>query len=240
VSQVAEQAPPAQIPGARITFESAGFSGDYHMNKTALFAVAASAAALFALPAAAQGLTGMYVQGNVGYSLAGQADAEFEFDVGGVTGSDSGEIDLEGGFLASGAIGAATPVGLRVEGEAIYSANDLDEDGGSVKHWAVMANGIYDFAMGGVTPYVGAGVGYGNTSVEFDDLDGFELDDSGLAWQLRAGVTFGEAVMWDIGYRYLNLADLESSMDDGTDSFSLEAEAAIHAVSVGVRFPLGG
>jgi len=214
------------------------------MKKTALFAVAASAAALFALPAAAQGMEGLYVQGNLGYSLAGSADVDITVTDGTDTETASGEVDLDNGWLVSGALGTSLG-GVRVEGEVLYTSNDLadtdDEDleftDVTVTQWAVMANALYDFALGGVTPYVGAGIGYGSTNLEVEDGD---LDDAGLAWQLRGGVTFGEAVKWDIGYRYLNFADFEADMDEEDASVSLEAAAAVHAVSVGVRIPLGG
>jgi opacity protein-like surface antigen len=199
--------------------------------KTLLFAAAAAMAAFAALPAAAQEL---YAQGNLGVSLAGTADVESDFE--GLTGS--GDIDLENGWLASAALGSGFR-GVRVEAEVIYSNNDVDEDGFddvSVEHLGLLANVLYDFPVtGAFRPYVGAGAGVGNTTVE---LDGDDADDTGLAWQLRAGATLGseEGVMWDIGYRYLNLADFEVSEEDA----SLEAEAAIHAITVGVRIPLGG
>ena len=205
--------------------------------KTILFAAAASVAAFTAMPAAAQ----MYVQGNLGYSLSGTADTSVTVDDGEDIVTETGDVDLSNGFVVSGALGTALSGGLRVEGELVYSSNDLDSDEDfedvSVQHWAVMANAIYDFSMGAVTPYVGAGVGYGSTSLDTEDD---ELDDSGLAWQLRAGVTFGESVKWDVGYRYLNLADVEAAFEEEDVSVSLEAETSLHAVSVGVRIPLGG
>jgi opacity protein-like surface antigen len=206
--------------------------------KTILFAAAASVVAFTAMPAAAQ----MYVQGNVGYSFSGTADTTLTVDDGTTVETASGDVDLDGGFMGSAAFGTSFAEGLRVESEAIYSSNDLSDDSDfadvSVKQWAVMANVLYDFTMEGLTPYVGAGIGYGSTTLEEEMLG--ELDDSGLAWQLRAGVSIGEAVVWDIGYRYLNMADFEAEFDDGTDSVSIEADAGIHAVTVGVRIPLGG
>ena len=197
--------------------------------KTALFAAAAAMMTFAALPAAAQEL---YAQGNLGFSAAGQADVEGS--LGDLSGS--GEVDLENGWLASAALGSGFR-GVRVEAEVIYSSNDVDEEGldASVEHLGLLANVIYDIPMdGNFRPYIGAGVGIGNTQVE---LEGEDADDTGLAWQVRVGATLGaeEGVQWDVGYRYLNLADFEVSEDDA----SLEAEAGVHAVSVGVRIPLG-
>lgn len=197
--------------------------------KTALFAAAAAMMTFAALPAAAQEL---YAQGNLGFSAAGQADVEGSFgDL-----SGSGEVDLENGWLASAALGSGFR-GVRVEAEVIYSSNDVDEEGldASVEHLGLLANVIYDIPMdGNFRPYIGAGVGIGNTQVE---LEGEDADDTGLAWQVRVGATLGaeEGVQWDVGYRYLNLADFEVSEGDA----SLEAEADVHAVTVGVRIPLG-
>lgn len=199
--------------------------------KTVLFAAAAAVMTLAALPAAAQDL---YAQGNLGVSLAGDADVDANLD--GMTGS--GEVDLETGWLATAALGSEFR-GVRVEAEVVYSKNDVDEEGFddvSVEHLGLLANVIYDIPMEGrFRPYVGAGVGIGNTQVELGDDD---ADDTGLAWQVRAGAVFGaeEGVQWDVGYRYLNLADFEYSVEGA----SLEAEAGVHALTVGVRVPLGG
>lgn len=199
--------------------------------KTLLFAASAAAVTFAALPAAAQEL---YLQGNLGFSAAGSADVDASID----DLAASGDVDLENGWLASAALGSGFR-GVRVEAEVIYSSNDVDEEGFddvSVEHLGLIANVLYDFpVVGSFRPYVGAGAGLGNTTVDFGDDD---ADDTGLAWQLRAGATIGseEGVMWDIGYRYLNLADFELSEDDA----SLEAEAGIHALTVGVRIPLGG
>ncbi len=198
--------------------------------KTVLFAAAAAVMTFAALPAAAQEL---YAQGNLGFTAAGQADVEA--DLGDLSGS--GEIDFENGWLASAALGSGFRA-VRVEAEVIYSKNDVDEEGFddvSVEHLGLLANVLYDIPMDGAfRPYVGAGVGIGNTQVELGDDD---ADDTGLAWQLRAGAVFGaeEGVQWDVGYRYLNLADFEFSETDA----SLDAEAAVHALTVGVRIPLG-
>ena len=198
--------------------------------KTLLFAAAAAAVTFAALPAAAQEL---YAQGNLGFSAAGTADVDASLD----GFSASGDVDLENGWLASAALGSGFR-GVRVEAEVIYSSNDVDEEGFddvSVEHLGLLANVLYDFPVAGsFRPYIGAGVGLGNTTVDFGDDD---ADDTGLAWQLRAGATFGssETMTWDIGYRYLNLADFELS-EEGA---SIEAEAAVHAITVGVRIPLG-
>lgn len=206
--------------------------------KRLLFAAAATVATFAALPAAAQEL---YAQANVGFSLAGTADIDAAFDDGSEEISGSGEVDLENGWLVSGLLGSGYR-GVRVEAEVIYSSNDVDEEGFddvSVEHLGLLANVLYDFgAEGSFRPYIGAGAGVGNTTVDLGEGD---ADDTGLAWQLRAGATFGssESMTWDFGYRYLNLADFEFSATEGEITGSLEAEGAVHAVTVGVRIPLG-
>jgi OOP family OmpA-OmpF porin len=213
--------------------------------KTILFAAAASVVAFTALPAAAQGLSGIYVQGNLGYSFAGTSDTTAVITLEDETETISGDVDLDGAVMGSAAVGASLADGLRVEAELLYTKNDLsgseDFEEVAVSQLAVMANVLYDFAVGGVSPYVGAGVGFGTTNLEIEEGD---LDDSGLAWQLRGGVSFGEGVIWDIGYRYVNMADFEASFveeDEGDEiGINLQAEAAVHAVTVGVRIPLGG
>lgn len=203
--------------------------------KTTLLA-AAALAALVATPAFAQDGAG-YIQVNVGASVAGDVDLELSDSVDTV----SGETDLETGIFASIAAGSTISAGFSAEFEVLYLNSDIDTDeiddalgaplNAKVTSYAAMANAIYSFNAGSFTPYVGAGVGYGSSEYE---LDGASEDDAGIAWQLRAGVTFpmSDSVTWDIGYRYLNTPGFE--VTEGLNS--IEADASAHIVTVGARF----
>ena len=160
--------------------------------------------------------------------------------------SINGEVDLDNGWLATAAIGRDNGK-VRFEIEALYSDNDVADvvltdgtdtltvDGVSVSQAAVFANILIDFDnASNWTPYVGAGLGYGATRFTTDEDD--EVD-SGLAWQVKAGASYQTAsnVTWDVGYRYVNMADFEFSDFDGFTG-SLSAEGSVHAVTVAVRF----
>jgi opacity protein-like surface antigen len=218
-----------------------------------LFAAAASALAFAAMPAAA---ADWYAQVNAGYSVSSQADASLSFvpdddEEEGM--SASGELDLDNGFVVGAAAGVSVGNGLRVEGEAILTNNDMDgiEELGvesiDASSAAAFVNVLYDFNMGAVTPYVGAGVGFGSTSLE---VDGDSVHDEGMAWQVKAGVSYpvNDTLTLDVGYRYMNMASWEQSIGDadidddpdaGPGTIGVEIEPTSHILTVGARFKLG-
>lgn len=211
-----------------------------------LLAATGVAVALVALPAAAQD-AGWYGQFGVGASLGGSVDVDGRYDDGTDVYSESADLDLENGWLVTGAVGMDHGP-FRVEGELVYSDNDVEDivltdgsttveiEGVSVSHLAALVNLYYDFDTGAAwTPYVGAGVGYGGTRVSFD---GEDEGDSGLAWQVRAGLTVqsSPSLSWDIGYRYLDMAEFEYSESDGVEEIMLRAAPKTHSISVSARF----
>jgi opacity protein-like surface antigen len=190
---------------------------------------------------------GWYVQGNAGLSVGGKADADLSATDGTDTFSASQKLDLDSGWLASAAIGRqGGPV--RWDAEFVYSTNDLKDitlsdgtdsmtvTGVSVSQAAVFANVYYDFMTdSSMSPYVGAGLGYGATRFKAEDEDDV---DSGLAWQLKAGVSIkqSDALSWDIGYRYMRLADFQVSDSEGGIDTNLKVKTDLHALTVGARF----
>ena len=72
-----------------------------------------------------------------------------------------------------------------------------------------MANAWYEFPIGGISPYVGGGIGWARSTFKGDYISGltrepFDFDNSGFAWQLGAGVNFPikPGVSMGLGYRY--------------------------------------
>ncbi|MFN4297879.1 MAG: outer membrane protein [Brevundimonas sp.] len=208
----------------------------------------AAGVAMLAAPASAQTVEqpGWYVQVGGGASINGEVDLDVSIDVGPAIVEGSETFDLDNGWLATAAIGRDNGR-VRFEFEALYSDNDvadvtltdgaetLSVDGVSVSQAAVFANVLIDFDnASNWTPYIGAGIGYGATRFTTEDDD--EVD-SGLAWQVKAGLSYQTAsnVTWDIGYRYVNMADFEFSDFDGFTG-SLSAEGSFHAVTVALRF----
>jgi len=195
------------------------------MTKTTLFVAATAAAALIAMPAAA---ADMYFSGAVGVSVGGKADATVTDS----SGTVAGNLDYDTGALVSLTAGKAVMPNVRVEGELQITDNGLKDTDLRMQHVALLGNVLYDFKPAGkISPYVGAGVGFGRAIVE---LDNATANDTGLAWQLRAGVNIrqNDRMLWDIGYRYINQADFNAS-EDGT---SVDLAGDLHVISVGLRF----
>lgn len=207
------------------------------MKKTSIVLAAAAAAAAFASPALAQDASGNYIQINLGANVAGQVDLEATLPPDTV----AADTDLETGLFASIAAGASAGGGFNFEGEVIYLGSDIDTAeadavlgyplDASVTSYAAMVNAIYTFDAGAVRPYIGAGVGWGISEYEFA---GESDDDTGLAWQVKTGVTFpmSDTMTWDVGYRYVSLPSYEKS-EGGA---SLDADGTAHVVTIGARF----
>jgi len=110
-----------------------------------------------------------------------------------------------------------------------------------------LANVYYDIAnFGGITPYVGAGVGfaYNRMSDSLVSSSGFRtLGDSrtSIAWALMAGASYDINERWklDGGYRYINFGDATTSVNGSDGSIVPEIESknmAAHEIRVGLRY----
>lgn len=133
---------------------------------------------------------------------------------------------------------------------------------GSVRSFAVMANGYRDFASGGkMTPFVTFGLGVArNTMGEWTRINpdaGRERrtfeggSDTGLAWSVGAGLS------WDVGpvlgsapakldltWRYFDLGSVTggtTAVEGGGDDNPVEAlnfDVNTHVVGLGLRIPM--
>lgn len=199
--------------------------------------LAAAAAAAFATPALAQDASGNYLQINLGASVAGEVDLDVTLP----PDTFSGEADLETGIFASLTAGARTGDGFAIEAEVLHFGSDIDTEeadavvgfplDASVTSYAGMINLVYSFDAGSISPYVGGGVGWGSSEYEFA---GESDSDDGLAFQIKAGMTFpmSDTVTWDLGYRYLTLPSYRYS--EAGDS--LDVDGTAHVVTLGARF----
>ena len=81
-----------------------------------------------------------------------------------------------------------------------------------MNHAAFFANVLYDFQLGGVTPYIGGGLGFGSTTF---DVDGDSVHSEEMAWQIKAGASFpvNDTLTIDVGYRYVDMADWEETLE---------------------------
>src|SRR5690606_5890938 len=160
--------------------------------------------------------------------------------------SGSTDIDQETGVFVSGQFGRRLNDTFSIDGELLYVSHDLDTDEvaaalatqveAETKAFGLMVNVQAQFLPDAqVHPYVGAGVGYGQTKVKLRvGADQADDDDAGVMWQLKAGLTgpLSENVSFDAGYRYLSLPEYEAS-DSGA---SLKLETPMHVLSFGMRY----
>ena len=109
-------------------------------------------------------------------------------------------------------------------GDVVVSFGDGSSGSGHTTAWSLMGNALLDFGgPGQLNFYAGGGLGYGKFKTPF----GVEtLKDSGLVWQLIAGVRYEVSRNFDLGvkYRYAHF---------GKDSYFFENE--IGSLSLGAN-----
>ena len=123
---------------------------------------------------AAQADEGWYGRVDAGYSV----DGEIELD--------DTSFDLEDDWMADVGLGYGFANGFRGEAELAYRNNEVDGFDEDAQVWSLMINAFYDFNRGGgIEPYIGAGIGYGQ-------LETFDEEESGMVWQglVRRGLTW--------------------------------------------------
>jgi opacity protein-like surface antigen len=123
----------------------------------------------------------------------------------------------------------------------------------SVKSYTGMLNAYYDLGnWGGMTPYVGAGVGLSHnvmSEVYFTDnpfLTNKIQGDSrlSLAWSLMAGVGYqvSDRAILDFGYRYMNYGKANSGVIDSAGFVNPMVRVdsmSAHEFKVGLRYHFG-
>lgn len=183
-----------------------------------------------------------YISGNAGVTVLEDADTELTAFPGTV------DYEFDRGLALSAAVGAADG-NYRSELEIYHQKSDLDGvratgtgfdptgagTVGDLKILIGLVNAYYEFQTGGlVRPYLTGGLGYAKLDAEFS-AEGFDEvtlvdEESGLAWQLGAGLDFAVtgSISLDLRYRYLSGDDVE--FDAG------ETDISGHSLTAGVRF----
>jgi len=168
-------------------------------------------------------------------------------------GSDANEeIDFDEGWSLAVAYGNEFHVSLdgdtrwAWELEGTYSDQDVDDQGPTQAVRDVTTAGIFgnlvgEWALGeSVGIYAGAGVGAAWLEVgdNGDALSDFEEEDGPfLAWQGKVGLHLarGSATSWRIGYRFVNIDDVELDESDGDSSFELETQQHVLELTLHLR-----
>ena len=199
-------------------------------------------------------LGGLYVGAFGGATWFTENGTEFTFTDPSpdVTGEVS--LDTDAGWLVGGVLGYNwADTGLRTELELSYSqanldgfdidwdnnfngpdGDDLDFDG-DVSVTYIFGNLWYGFGnmmnMGGLSPYIGGGLGVGFVNVDVDAIEDVEInasgDETGFAYQLGAGLMWNvsDNVALDLGYRFRGVA-----LDDYDEALTS------HNVLLGLNF----
>src|SRR5262245_1481335 len=214
---------------------------------------------------------GAYVRGDIGWSFGSDAqivDKDFATDgfIFNAAGTGPGELNDIGSSLVLG-IGVGGRMSQFFRGEIVYSYRGgyklsdtdqfLDAFEADIRSHSVMANVYWDipFAMSGLSPFVGAGVGWaGNKMKDVVTVDGgtFFLPEgttSNLAWQAMAGVTFAFSPQMniDVFYRYFDGGKLQTEEGvafTGTGASAglytgMRGDLTAHEIMMSVRFAFG-
>ena len=187
------------------------------------------------------------------------------------------DVGFEWGFAGVLSVGYGFGNGLRLELEGSYRQNDVDNikvsgvgslprTSGTAASYGVMFNALYDFRLGPVLPYVGAGIGY--VVNDWDDVgfrqraaDGsaasltFGGDSGTFAYQAILGVALpidsvpGLALTAE--YRFMGTAGVDiNGRANGTvqvgntriadrEAFSFSPDNYNHSIMFGVRYNFG-
>ena len=153
------------------------------------------------LAAQAQPIQGLYIGGGIGGNYLQGTD---------IAGSDFGgtnsSADFHWGWAGVLSLGWGFGNGLRAEIEGSYRQNEVSDisfagipgltEKGNAKSWGAMANVLYDFklgsSLGGVTPYIGGGLGY--VWQEYDKV-GIRIGDNTLDFNGDGGAFAYQAIL---------------------------------------------
>lgn len=219
----------------------------------------------FGLPLAAeaQPIQGLYLGGGIGGNYLQETDIK-----GAALSDVNPSADFHWGWVGVLSLGWGFGNGLRAEVEGNFRQNEVNDisfsgasgstEKGTARSWGAMANVLYDIDLGnrlwGITPYVGAGLGYvwheydkvgirvGGNTIDFDG------DGGAFAYQAILGAAYpitqvpGLAVTAE--YRFLGAASqsvkgtgratLPGESDAGTVKF--DVDNFNHSLLIGLRY----
>jgi OOP family OmpA-OmpF porin len=221
-----------------------------------------AAAAVLALPvlAQAQPVSGLYIGAGIGGNYLDKTD---------ITGSSAADkaavgnglsADFSWGYVGVLSLGWGFGNGLRAEIEGSYRSNDVADitasnavasgSTGTATSYGAMLNLLYDInlngALGGITPYVGAGVGYiwhdyDEVGTNVGGVKNVLTGDSGnWGGQAIAGLSLPIASVPGLAvtaeYRFMMTAGHEiSSVSAGTKT-TFDVDNVNHSLLVGLRY----
>lgn len=156
------------------------------------------------------------------------------------------DVDTHSGVNVAGTVidgvDAAVLTGSPAQLGATVGQVVATPDGDEIESTSIFANLYYDFNREGrISPYVGAGLGYSDVSVQYSPSGVGIIDDSKgkLAYQLKAGATLAVSERIDLygeaAYRATDDVKLDNTLFPGT----LNIENTQTVFSIGARYRFG-
>lgn len=187
----------------------------------------------------------LYVFGYGGITWMG------DFEGRAMDGNPQVALNIENGWGAGGGLGLRTDWlgGTRFEVEGLYRSSLVEDvlvngvsfrSDGDVQVAGVAVNFIKELVWGGLFPYVGIGVGWGNVDVNAPFAAG-SIDDgaSSFLWQVIAGLDFPwtKRSSLFLEYRYMPVTDFDLGINTiaGTENVSFD-DLSNHSVFAGIRY----
>ena len=187
----------------------------------------------------------MYGNLGVGGMQISDIDVNVSASALGATGTFVGDISLDAGFAITGALGRYFTDNIRGELEVGYSNADYDslsgtgtvtyngttytatgsdDIDGSVSMFTGLANVYYDFNTtdGGITPYVGAGLGFVSYKDEVNSVGTLALDYSETSTKFASALiagfnaNMGDGMTGGVDYRFFWADTGTTGIDDVT------------------------
>jgi opacity protein-like surface antigen len=210
--------------------------------------------------------TGWYLRGDVGYVDYSKPKEELGYSVG----LPFDSIKLDNTWSVGGGLGYAFNGWFRADVTADYRAdaditalssgsnyvNGFSTDTLKLESTTVLLNGYLDLGnWSGVTPYVGAGIGFAYNNLHSywsritcltaictaafsqEPVQHVAGRKTNVAWALMAGaaVDLGMGLKADLGYRYVRIGEGKTELDTDGFGFKLKPLDA-HEVRLGVRY----
>lgn len=183
--------------------------------------------------------SGWYLRGDIAYVPSNNAKVRLKGHD--WWGTEKGEIKATAAY--SGGVGYQFTDNIRGDITAGYRKLKVSGEPIQADIWEAMANAYYDIGnFSGVTPYVGAGLGFANVDYKAgykNPITGADLIDgrntTRLQWALMAGAAIDvtENIKFDLGYRYARI----SSGDAGDRGALTYADKGLqsHQIRAGIR-----
>jgi opacity protein-like surface antigen len=198
-----------------------------------LFGATALLVLLLVGPASAQP-TWFYVRGDVGASFSRDAGGSIDDDLGTATLFNAGIGFKILPFIRTD-LTLTYRTGYEIDSNQLVPGSSATTD---VTNLTGMLNAYYDFPeFGRFQPYIGFGVGLAYNDVDSVNAGGVTLSgesSTDFAWQVGLGTAIAlvPGVAIDLGYRYVDLGEVETGRSGG---LGLSGDLTAHEVMAGIR-----